>query len=289
MDVKFLRGLYSNYNAIGSKDEGTFYITGLNENSFDSIYLGSHLLGTTLASGIVLTGFNLGEGIASSAGLSATDTVLSAIEKLDKALSNATGAEHAVVSFGGKVGAITLSEEGNVRLSMVENALKAEIDLTDYVTNGTLGTRLADYVTSASLTETLTNYVTSTSLSETLEGYATKEQGALADTAVQSIATGTTNGTIKVDGTDVAVAGLGSAAFTDSSAYQPAGNYQEALTTGDYINIDEDNNITTVQGSFATAEAAKVEGLATVGAVESYVESYVETQIAANVLVWGEF
>lgn len=254
MDVKFLRGLYANYTAIESKDQGTFYITGLNENSFDSIYLGSHLLGTTLASGIVLTGFDLGEGKPSSAGLSADDTVLSAIQKLDIALSNATGADHAVVSFGGKVGAITLSEEGNVSLSMDENALKAEIDLTDYVTNGTLGTRLADYVTSDSLTERLANYV-------------------------QSIETGTTNGTISVDGTEVPVAGLGSAAFTESSAYQ------QALTAGDYINIDESNNITTVQGSFATEEAEKVEGLATISAVEAYVE----TKIATNVLTWGEF
>ena len=34
-----------------------------------------------------------------------------------------------------------------------------------------------------------------------------------------TFATGTTNGTIKVDGTEVAVAGLGSAAYTASTAY----------------------------------------------------------------------
>lgn len=280
MDVKFLRGLHSNYTAIESKDQGTFYITGQVENSFDSIYLGTHLLGTTLASGIVLTGYYLGEGKSTSAGISASDTVLSAIQKLDIALSNATGADHAVVSFGGKTGAITLSEEGNVTLSMVENALKADINLSDYVTSATLGTTLADYVTSATLGTTLADYVTSTSLTETLKGYATAEQGAKAETAVQSITTGTANGTISVDNVDVAVKGLGSAAFTDASAYQPAGNYQEALTPGDYINIDGNNNITTVQGSFATSEAAKVEGLATISEVESYVEAK---------LTWGSF
>ncbi|MDR0967214.1 MAG: hypothetical protein LBL75_00040 [Rickettsiales bacterium] len=40
-----------------------------------------------------------------------------------------------------------------------------------------------------------------------------------ADSAVQTIVTGTANGSIKVDGTDVSVAGLGSAAFTASTAY----------------------------------------------------------------------
>jgi hypothetical protein len=43
--------------------------------------------------------------------------------------------------------------------------------------------------------------------------YATAAQGAKADSAVQSIATGTSNGTISVDGTDVSVKGLGSAAY----------------------------------------------------------------------------
>ena len=54
--------------------------------------------------------------------------------------------------------------------------------------------------------------------------YATKDQGALADTALQAadIKTGATNGTIAVKGTDVAVMGLGSAAYTNSTAYATA-------------------------------------------------------------------
>ena len=55
--------------------------------------------------------------------------------------------------------------------------------------------------------------------------YATKAQGALADTALQKsdIETGSANGTIKVDGSDVAVKGLGSAAYTNADAYDAAG------------------------------------------------------------------
>lgn len=56
--------------------------------------------------------------------------------------------------------------------------------------------------------------------------FATAAQGAKADSAVQKsdVVTGETNGTIKVQGTEVAVKGLGSAAYTESSAYAPAGH-----------------------------------------------------------------
>ena len=71
-----------------------------------------------------------------------------------------------------------------------------------------------------------------------------------ADSALQSddIATGTANGTVAVNGTDVAVKGLGTAAYTASSAYDAA-------------------------GSAATAE--------------TNAKSYTDEQIAANTLVWG--
>lgn len=57
----------------------------------------------------------------------------------------------------------------------------------------------------------------------------------LADSSVQKIATGTTNGTISVtnagkSAVEVAVAGLGSAAFTDSTAYDKAGDATTAET-----------------------------------------------------------
>lgn len=54
-----------------------------------------------------------------------------------------------------------------------------------------------------------------------------------ADTAVQTVATGTANGTIKVDGTDVAVAGLGSAAYTASTDYDAAGTAAAAVNALD--------------------------------------------------------
>lgn len=64
--------------------------------------------------------------------------------------------------------------------------------------------------------------------------YATAAQGAKADTAVQSIISGVTNGSISVDGTDVAVKGLGTAAYAATSAFDAAGSadsVQTALNT----------------------------------------------------------
>jgi hypothetical protein len=55
--------------------------------------------------------------------------------------------------------------------------------------------------------------------------YATAAQGAKADTALQAsdIVTGTASGTISVKGADVAVKGLGSAAYVDTTAFDAAG------------------------------------------------------------------
>lgn len=53
---------------------------------------------------------------------------------------------------------------------------------------------------------------------------------AKADSAVQSVAEGSTNGTVAVDGTDVAVHGLGSAAYADAATFETAGAADKALT-----------------------------------------------------------
>lgn len=62
--------------------------------------------------------------------------------------------------------------------------------------------------------------------------YATAAQGAKADTALQQadITEGSANGMVSVKGTDVAVHGLKSAAFTEASAYDVAGAAADALT-----------------------------------------------------------
>ena len=48
---------------------------------------------------------------------------------------------------------------------------------------------------------------------------------------VYTLATGTTNGTVKFNGTDVAVKGLGSAAYTNANAYDASGSAASALAS----------------------------------------------------------
>ena len=58
------------------------------------------------------------------------------------------------------------------------------------------------------------------------KNYATADQGSKADSALQvaDITSGTSNGTISVRGNNITITGLKSAAYTESTAYDPAGS-----------------------------------------------------------------
>lgn len=111
---------------------------------------------------------------------------------------------------------------------------------------------------------------------------------AKANSAVQAIATGSANGTISVDGTDIAVKGLGSAAYTDADAYATAA--QGALadsavqsvakgTDGDYFTttIGGSDTARTVAGAVTvqavSTASATARGLAEASDVKDYVDS----------------
>lgn len=82
--------------------------------------------------------------------------------------------------------------------------------------------------------------------------FATAEQGKKADTAVQNIATGATSGTISVDGSDVKVKNLGTAAYKDVEAFDTKGAADAVLGT----DLD-DKDANTVHGAKAAAKAAQ--------------------------------
>lgn len=88
---------------------------------------------------------------------------------------------------------------------------------------------------------------------------------AKAVSAVQSVTTGSANGTISVDGEDVAVTGLKSAAYTESSAYDAAGTASGIKTALEGTDSD-DKTAVTIKGAkaFATdaAATAKSEAIA---------------------------
>lgn len=81
--------------------------------------------------------------------------------------------------------------------------------------------------------------------------YATAAQGELADSAVQSITIGTANGTISVDGVNVPVKGLGTAAYKADTAFDAAGtaaglvntlNVTDTAVTGKYVSAVSETN-----------------------------------------------
>lgn len=110
------------------------------------------------------------------------------------------------------------------------------VDLTDYAKKQEVATAKQEAITSATEAAALdATTKANKALSDAKEytdslapNYATSAQGAKADTAVQKadVVTGTANGSISVQGTDVAVKGLASAAYADAKSFDAAGTAQ---------------------------------------------------------------
>ena len=105
-----------------------------------------------------------------------------------------------------------------------------------YATDAELNTAKSDIKTAYEAADATTLSDAKTYAKDYADGlagdYATAAQGAKADSAVQKadVTTGTTNGTIKVQGQEVSVAGLGTAAYTASSDYATAAQGAKADT-----------------------------------------------------------
>lgn len=144
----------------------------------------------SLSADVVLAGTDI---LVGGDGTYSTNNLQEAIEAIDGRIVQA--AASGVQSFGGKTGAITVrggqaATAPAVNLTMSDNELQAAVI-----------------------------------------GVATAAQGAKADTALQSssITSGSVNGTIAVKGSDVFVKGLGSSAYTETSAFDAAGSADSAL------------------------------------------------------------
>lgn len=156
---------------------------------------------------------------------------------------------------------------------------------------------------SVTATELATNAVTTVKIADgnvTLAKLATSVQTSLgkADSAVQSVATGTANGTIAVDGTDVAVKGLGTAAYTSADAYDAAGAADAVKTavigtTSDTADSDTIKGAKKYADSLNTAMDTRVDALETAlgegGSVATQITEAINALDVADTAVSGQY
>ena len=102
---------------------------------------------------------------------------------------------------------------------------------------------------------------------------------------VYTLATGTANGTVKFNGTDVAVKGLGSAAYTNSDAYDASGSAAAALASAKSYADGKDADIAAAKkaGDDAQADVDALAGkVGTVPESKTVVQMIADAQAAAT-------
>ena len=128
--------------------------------------------------------------------------------------------------------------------------------LIEYVTSGSAEGDMV-FINIDPQTHKVTATITDGTVTEAKLHADVKAKLAKAVSAVQSVTAGSANGTISVDGEDVAVTGLKSAAYTESSAYDAAGT-ASGIKTALEGNDSDDKTAVTIKGAkaFATDAAA---------------------------------
>ena len=127
-------------------------------------------------------------------------------------------------------------------------------------------------------------------------GAATSAQGSKADSALQpsDVKEGTSNGTIAVDGTNVPVHGLGSAAYANSSAFDAAGSASSQVSSHNSsgsahqtLFAGKVDKTTTVNGHALSGNVAVTKGDVGLGSVENKGMDSTPTSGSANYVTSG--
>ena len=171
---------------------------------------------------------------------------------LELTLANATN-DKIYINVGTLVDVYT-AQANATKVQLTIDSSTREISAT-VVAGSITATELAsNAVTTAKITD---KNVTLAKLEQTVQTSLGK-----ADSAVQSVVSGTANGTVAVDGTDVAVKGLGTAAYAATSAFDAAGTAQtkvDALANGAVQTNTTD--ITALKTKVDELEAGTVESI----------------------------
>ena len=188
---------------------------------------------TTLGSGIILTGYSKASSVSA---IAATDNVNEALGKLEKALD------------GKQASGSYLTSSSTLDATKLSGIIPAGCYTNTTYSNftGSGSSASSGLVPAPSTTAGSSKYLCEDGTWKTPSG-------------VQSITSGSSNGTISVDGTNVSVYGLGSAAYTASTDYAAAshGNHVPTVETANNAKfLRNDNSWQTVTPSNIGAAAA---------------------------------
>lgn len=172
-----------------------------------------------------------------------------------------------------------------VQLSVVSGVISASIvagsiSATELASDSVLTVKIKDKnVTTAKLAD---GAVTNDKLDSSLKSAISK-----ATSSVQSVTQGSDNGTISVDGTDVAVKGLGSAAYTDSGAYDVAGaaSSVQNTVTGTSSSAAGSLNLNGLKKSITALESAVGSG----GDIDTRISNAVDALDVSDTAVSGKY
>lgn len=172
-----------------------------------------------------------------------------------------------------------------VQVSVVSGVISASIvagsiTATELASDSVLTVKIKDKnVTTAKLAD---GAVTNDKLDSSLKSAISK-----ANSSVQSVAQGSDNGTISVDGTDVAVKGLGSAAYTDSGAYEVAGaaSSVQNTVTGTSSSAAGSLNLNGLKKSITALESAVGSG----GDIDTRISDAIDALDVSDTAVSGKY
>lgn len=213
------------------------------------------------------------EGMSASYQLTKDGTAIGAVIDIPKDMVVKSGS---VQTFAAGELPAGVAEAGTYIVLVLANTnsdkLYIKVDeLIEYVTSGSAKGDMV-FVNIDPKTHKVTASITDCSITEAKLAKDITDKLALASSAVQEIKAGTANGTIAVDGADVAVTGLKSAAYAEASAFDAAGTADGVKTALEGTDDDEATAVT-IKGAkkYADAQAAAAKSGA-----ESTAKGYVD-------------
>ena len=213
------------------------------------------------------------EGMSASYQLTKDGAVVGAVIDIPKDMVVQSGS---VQTFAAGELPAGVTEAGTYIVLVLANATSDKLyikvdDLIEYVTSGSAEGDMV-FINIDPKTHKVTASITDGSVTEAKLAKAVTDKLALASSSVQEVKAGTANGTIAVDGADIAVTGLKSAAYTESSAYDAAGTADGVKTALEGTDGDEATAVT-IKGAkkYADAQAAAAKSGA-----ESTAKGYVD-------------